>query len=132
MIAPYVTSIYAALLGLLAAFLAVNVIRNRVGLKVESGDGGNDTMRMAIRAHGNFAEYVPLALILIAMVEGFGMSRMIVHGLGAALLLARVLSAWGLSHALGPSFGRQAGASITILVLVVASVLILLRAAGIV
>jgi uncharacterized membrane protein YecN with MAPEG domain len=49
--------------------------------------------------------------------------------LGAALLVARIASAWGLSHSLGPSLPRQAGAGLTVLVTVIASLLILYRAA---
>jgi len=37
---PYYTSIYAAVLGFLAAFLTANVIVNRVRAKVDFGDGG--------------------------------------------------------------------------------------------
>ena len=49
--APVVTAFYAAIIGLLAALLTVNVIRSRVVLKIPDGDGGSAPMRMAIRAH---------------------------------------------------------------------------------
>ena len=49
--------------------------------------------------------------------------------LAAALLVARLASAWGLSHSLGASQGRQAGAGLTILVTVATSLLVLYRAA---
>ena len=51
--------------------------------------------------------------------------------LGTALVLARLLSAWGLLSAEGQSFGRQSGAGLTVLVLVSVSVLILLRWSGV-
>lgn len=47
---PFVTAFYAALTGLLAAFLTVNVIRNRVRLNINDVDGSNVEMRQAIRA----------------------------------------------------------------------------------
>jgi len=45
------------------------------------------------------------------------------------LVVARLASAWGLNHTLGPSQPRQAGAGLTLLVTVVASLLLLYRAA---
>src|SRR5258708_39971514 len=93
---PIVTAFYAAIIGLLAAFLTVNVIRNRVGLKIDDGDGSNATMRKCIRAHANLAQYVALALLLIGFAEAVGTSKTIIHVLGGALVLARLLSAWGL------------------------------------
>src|SRR5258708_37607872 len=92
-IPPFVTAILAAILGLFGAALTLNVIVNRVRLKVESGDGGLPAMAQAIRAHANFAEHVPLALLLIAAVEMMGGVRWLVVLLGAGLLLARLLSA---------------------------------------
>ena len=108
---PIVTALYAAIIGLLAAILAVNVIRNRVALKVDDGDGGKVPMRKCIRAHANFAQHAPLAVLLIGFAESIGTSKTVIHGLGAVLVLARLLSAWGLLSAEGPTFGRQSGAA---------------------
>jgi uncharacterized membrane protein YecN with MAPEG domain len=117
--------IYAAILGLLGAGLTVNVIVNRARFGVDAGDGGKPSLAQAIRAHGNFAEQVPLALLLIASVELLGYHAWAIHLLGAALLVARLLSAWGLSRSLAASNPRQMGAGLTGLVTVAASVLIL-------
>ena len=122
---PYATAIYAAILGLLGAVLTVNVIVNRARSNVTQGDGGVAALAQAIRAHCNFAEQTPLAIVLVGLVEGFGYRSMIVHGLGAVLLIGRLLSAWGLATTLTLSFGRNAGISLTVLVVAVASVLIL-------
>ena len=131
MTAPLITALYAAIIGLLAVILTVNVIRNRVVLKIDSGDGGNARMGMVIRAHANFAQHAPLALLLIGFAEALGTGKTVIHILGAALVLARLLSAWGLSSAEGQSFGRQSGAGLTVLVLAAASVPILLRWSGV-
>ena len=88
-------------------------------------------MAQAIRAHANFAEHVPLALVLIGSAEILGIRAWIVYALGGTLIVARLLSLWGLSRSLGPSFARQAGASLTILVTVGASISILCTAVGI-
>ena len=66
---PFYTAIYAAILGLPAAILTVNVIVNRVRAKVDVADGGVAALGQAIRAHGNFAEHTPLALLLIGLVK---------------------------------------------------------------
>ena len=122
-----VTSLYAALLGLLAATLTVRVIMGRVKTGVQAGDGGNASLAQAIRAHANLAEQAPLALILIGLAEAAGVPFLALHALGVALLVARLASAWGLSHSLGASSPRQMGAGLTVLVVVAASASILFR-----
>ena len=128
---PFVTAFYAALTGLLAAFLTINVIRNRVRLKIDDVDGDNVEMRRAIRAHGNFAEHAPLILLLMGAAEMGGSPKFAIHVVGIVLVVSRILSAWGLSHTLGQSFGRQAGASLAVLMYLATAVLILLRIAGV-
>ena len=125
---PTVSALYAAIFGLFAVFLTARVIvlRGRTGVQV--GDGGHAALGQAIRAHANLAEQVPLALLLIVLAEMAGTSATIVLALGAVLVLARLLNAWGLSHSLGPTTPRQAGAGLTLLVVVVASLLIAYRA----
>jgi uncharacterized membrane protein YecN with MAPEG domain len=126
---PIVSAGLAAILGLLAVLLVVRVIVTRVRTGVNAGDGGHATLAQAIRAHSNFAEHVPLALLLLAFAEAGGALRWMILVLAAVLLVARLASAWGLSHSLGASQGRQAGAGLTILVTVVTSLLVLYRVA---
>ena len=64
-----VTPIYATILGLLFIALSVRTIRMRRKHRVAVGDGNNSELRRAMRVHANFAEYVPLALLLIFFVE---------------------------------------------------------------
>jgi uncharacterized protein len=122
---PVITAVYAAIFGLFAAALTINVIANRVRLKVEGGDGGVPKMAQAIRAHANFAEHVPLAIILIGLAEMTGVRAWVIYVLGGVLLVARVLSAVGLNRSLAGSMPRQAGAGLTILVTVAASIAVL-------
>jgi len=117
-----ITVLYAGLLALFGLFLAVMVTRARVTNQVYFGDGGKDPMMRAIRAHANFCEYVPLALIVIGLTEMAGGPRWLVHALGIALVLARILHAQGLFSSPGQSFGRATGASLTWIVLLVAGV----------
>jgi len=127
---PYVTAFYAALIGLLAAVLTIRVIIGRTKYVVAAGDGGNPKLAQAIRAHANLAEQAPLVLLVIGFAEASGMPKLVVHGLGIVLVVARLLSAIGLSGSLADTLPRRAGAGLTVLTLVVASVLILLRLGG--
>ena len=115
-----VSLVGTGILAIFGALLAISVIVQRVRLGVEWGDGGNVTMAQAVRAHANFAELVPLALLAIVAAEIAGTKRLVVIGMVAALIAARLLSALGLSRSLGPSLARQAGASVTILVTIIA------------
>ena len=118
---PAVTILSTAILALVAASLSIWVIVQRVRLKVEWGDGNKPAMAQAVRAHANFAEHVPIALLAIGASEVAGTSRLVIIGLAAALIVARLLSAYGLIRSLGPSLPRQVGASISIAVTIVAS-----------
>jgi uncharacterized protein len=128
---PTIAALYAALLGLLGAALTINVIVNRVRSKVDAGDGGVAKLAQAIRAHANFAEQAPLALIVIAFAEALGTRPWLVHILGVALVLARLASAFGLNRTLGQSPPRQLGASVTALVVIASAIAILLAVGGV-
>jgi hypothetical protein len=66
---PSITASYLGALGLLYAFLGLRVARFRRGNKIAFGDGDNRYLRSAIRAHANFAEYVPIIVIMNALLE---------------------------------------------------------------
>ncbi len=94
-----VTPLYAGLLGLMLIALAVHTIRARMRAKVSIGDGGDKALSQAIRAHGNFTEYAPMGLILLALVEMQGAPALALHLLGALLVLGRAAHAFGLTRA---------------------------------
>ncbi len=122
-ITNWVTPLYAGLLGLLLIVLAFNVVRYRVGLKVNFGDGDNPALKRAIRAHANLTENAPLGLILLAAVEAQGFSEIAIHALGAVLVIGRVLHAYGLNRSEGASVGRALGIMLTWTMIIVTSVL---------
>ena len=93
-----VTALYASLLVPLFLLLASRVIRARRGARVAVGDGGDAALRRRMRVHANFAEYVPLALLLLALAESLGTRTWILHGLGIALLAGRLVHAFGMSQ----------------------------------
>jgi len=113
----------AGLLGLLAVSLTVSVGRLRVQKKIYLGDGGDPEMLAAIRAHGNFMEYVPLCLLLIYVVSDF-YTFWYVAVLSLVLLLSRVLHAGGLLGFI--PLGRTLGASGTTLILAITSAMLIM------
>jgi uncharacterized membrane protein YecN with MAPEG domain len=123
-----VTALYAALLGLLYAALTLLVVRGRVASGVTLGTGEDKGLYRAVRAHANFAEFVPLILILMALGEGLRLSWMLLHLLGAALVVARVLHAVGISREPDLRAARGGGAALTLVVLIAASLAVLVRA----
>ena len=122
MLALSLTGFYASLLGLLYIGLAINIILLRKKFKVGINDGGNKDLAKAIRVHGNFAEYVPIALILLASYELNGASAMMLHVLGAALVVGRVLHVIGLTKTIGLSVQRQVGMLSTFFVILVLAI----------
>jgi uncharacterized membrane protein YecN with MAPEG domain len=93
-----VTAFYASVLALLFILLSARVIRHRRSAKVAVGDGGDVMLLRHMRVHANFAEYVPLALLLMALAESLHTWAWFLHLLGLALLAGRTLHAYGLSQ----------------------------------
>jgi uncharacterized membrane protein YecN with MAPEG domain len=93
-----VTPIYAGLISLLFVALSFRVIGFRRQAKVALGDGGNTTLTRRLRAHGNFAEYVPLAVVLMALAELQGQPAFLLHLMGVGLLAGRLIHAFGVSR----------------------------------
>ena len=89
---------YAALLAGLYLFLSLRVIGMRVKGRIGLGDAGNPKLQRAIRVQGNFSEYVPLAVILLAFVEMQQASPLLLHGLSLSLLIGRMIHAYGVSQ----------------------------------
>ena len=74
----HITALYAGLLGLLSIVLAVQTGQIRGSTGITLGDGGNDELILAMRRHANFVEFVPIALILIGLLELNGVSGTLV------------------------------------------------------
>lgn len=89
------TAFWAALLAPVCLWLSLRVIGLRRRLKVGIGTGGQPAIERAMRAQANFAEYVPFALLLLALAEAGGAPAAIIHALGATLLAGRAAHGWG-------------------------------------
>ena len=117
-----ITALYAGLLAIYGIWLSsrVGMMRGKTGISILHGD--NIELAEKIRRHGNFVEYVPLALILIGVLEINGSSAAFLHGLGIALVISRVAHAKGLYHDNIRHPLRAVGATGTVLVTVVAGI----------
>jgi uncharacterized membrane protein YecN with MAPEG domain len=117
-----VTPIYAGILAILFFVLSIRVVAlRRYGASL--GDGGDAPLQRRIRGHGNFAEYVPLILVMMAMLELSRYSTYLLHGLGVTLVVARLLHAYALSFTERFTFGRFWGTALTYAVMNICGVL---------
>ncbi len=125
------TILTAAVLSLIYLVLTARVVAARLKSKVIIGDDGAESilhgqgtqaspLHIAIRAHGNFAEYVPLALILLASVEAVHAPHLLCRVLAAMLVLGRVLHPIGMAMP-APNAFRAGGAMLTWVMMGVAS-----------
>ncbi len=108
-----ITPVYAALLAIFYLRLSIRVIKQRRSAKVSVGDGGNPDLTRAMRVHANFAEYAPLALLLIAFNEALGAPALTVHVLCLMLLAGRGLHFLGIRSAEAPMKYRRNGMMLT-------------------
>jgi uncharacterized protein len=116
----HITLIYAGLAGLLLVVLSFNVMQNWVRVTGQ-GRESDRAMRRAERLLSSFVEYVPLGLILLVLLEIKGTQTLILHGLGGALVVGRVLHATGSNDIPGAGGLRFVGSQLTFLMLAVAS-----------
>jgi len=114
-----ITAFYAALLALLFIFLCRNVIVCRRKHRIPIGDQGQSELLRRIRVQANFAEYTPLALILLGLAEAQGLVPWLLHILGLAFLAGRLLHAFGVSRTPENYAFRTTGMVLTFFVLAV-------------
>jgi uncharacterized membrane protein YecN with MAPEG domain len=124
---PTITAFYAALLALLFVALSFLVIRQRYRTRLAIGTGDDPALVRAARVHANFAEYTPLALLLILLAELLGTPGWWLHPLGLALLIGRSLHAYGVSNLDENLRYRQIGMMLTFGTIVTAALTLLLR-----
>lgn len=118
-----VTATVASVLALLFLRLSWGVITLRRRHRVSLGSAQHDDLERAIRAHGNFAEYVPLSLLLLACLELNGAPWWLVAVPGAAIIAGRVFHAKGI-HEPPPNFSnRVRGMKLTLTTLLALAVL---------
>ena len=93
----FITSVIASVLTIIFVRLSFAVIRLRRKNKVGLGNGGHEELERAIRAQGNFAEYVPFGIMLIACLEINGAPWWLVAVPGITLIAGRLIHARGIN-----------------------------------
>lgn len=107
-----VALVTAGAAALLNFWLGLRVSRLRMSEKILVGDGGNVRLIARMRAQLNFAEYAPLVLILIALIELARGTQTWLWGVAAAFIVGRILHAFGMDGWLP---GRTIGIALTML-----------------
>ena len=109
-----VTPVYAGLLAFVYLYLTYSVMRLRQRKQLSVGDGGDPSFLRKMRAHGNFAEFVPIALLLMAMVELLGVGAAVLHAIGGLLLAGRLTHGWCFLFTDANLIARRAGMIMTL------------------
>lgn len=126
-----VTLSAAAAAAMINIWLSVRIGRLRVAHKISVGDGGNEALARRMRAQLNFAENVPLVLILVAAIELAGGGGRWLYPVAAVFVVARLLHGFGMDGGRW-EWGRGVGTVVTFLTqigLAIMAVLIVARAA---
>lgn len=126
-ILPTITPIYAAIIALLFVALSARVIAFRRANRLSLGDEGNKSLLKRMRAQANCAEYAPIGLILLLLMELMAAPGWLVHGLGISLVAGRVLHAYGFSASPPIMPLRVAGMLLTLISITLSAVAILLQ-----
>ena len=120
-----IATLFTAVNILILFALTFLVIRQRRSQEISMGHNDNENMQRAIRVHGNFTEYAPLAMIGLFGMAACGASEIWMYGIGGAFTLGRVMHAFGYSKVTGKSIGRFYGTLITLLSLLVMALYLL-------
>lgn len=115
-----ITAFYAGILGLIFIGLTMMIVRLRWRYRVSLGDAGHEDLQRRIRAHGNFAEMVPLSVVLMGFAEMQNMPLVVLHGAGIALVIGRLCHAYAIYTATLPL--RTVGMIATIATIAIMSI----------
>jgi len=93
-----VTPIFIAILGLLFLPFTMRIALYRIKSKISIGTGDDPEMLRRMRGQANFVETVPIALILLIVMEITGASDMWLQSLGLTLVIARIFHYIGITY----------------------------------
>ncbi|MGB3728229.1 MAG: MAPEG family protein [Thermodesulfobacteriota bacterium] len=122
-----ITALYAGVLAIFALVLSARAggFRGKSGISVLYGDPKNMELAERVRVHQNFLEYIPMAIIIMGLIEANGGGSTFVHSMGIVLIISRIAHAVGLKHDNMAHPGRTIGAGGTALMTLVAAVYLL-------
>ncbi|GLQ26052.1 MAPEG family protein [Sulfitobacter pacificus] len=122
-----ITPIYAALTAFIFLTLSWRVIRYRHAHVISLGDKGDKNLLKRMRAQANCAEYAPIALIIILLVELSAAPAIAVHLMGIALVAGRALHGYGFASTPQKIILRQIGMLLTLLVIALGALALLVH-----
>ncbi len=125
-----ITALYLAVFCVFGSVLAFLPGRIRGSEGISIGDGGRPDLLLAMRRQANFLEYVPYFMIMFAALELNGASAGFLHGIGIAMIVARILHAVGIKADTIQSPARGLGAGGTLLISLTATGMLLYQVAG--
>lgn len=125
-----VTAIYAALVAALFLALSFSVVRARRGRQVSMGDAGDRALQRRVRAQANCAEYAPIGLLLLLLLELNGTGPLLLHLVGLSLLAGRLVHGVGFGRDDMLMAARVPGMLLTFGSIGLAALLLLAGAAG--
>jgi uncharacterized protein len=120
-----ITIVFTGILGIFFFALSLRTIAGRGKNKVSLGTGDSDDMLRRVRTHANFAEYVPLFLIILGLLEYQGVSDSVLYVFGVVVVIGRVLHFYGLYSPQTPSWARVYGMQCALWPLVLGSAYLL-------
>ncbi|MEX3009532.1 MAPEG family protein [Hoeflea sp. TYP-13] len=125
------TIIFTGIFLLMHTALSITTSANRAKYDIDFGDGGNQAMHKAIRAQGNFVEYVPILLIAMGASEYIGAPEWLIWTCGWVLVVSRMShAAFMLGFAGKPA--RLVGAGLSFLLMIVLGLYLLGRGTGLI
>jgi len=110
-----IAALYVPLNGALYLLLTLHTSRLRARHRLFVGDGGIPELQRALRASVNHGAYLPLALILLVVLELSGARRWMLHAFGGGMLMARASYALGALREIGPALAVGAAATYGVL-----------------
>lgn len=122
-----ITGLYGAILMIFAIALSAKAgsFRGKAKISILFGDPANMELAQRVRVHQNFLEYVPMAIIVMGILELNGGSATFLHVFGIVLVLARIAHAIGLRHDNMGHPGRVIGTAGTVLFSAAAAIYLL-------
>ena len=97
-----VTAFVAAVCALLLLITAIDTVRQRLRVQAAFGDHGDAKLISASRSHGNLAEYAPITILLLGLLESARANHMALMIIGAVFLVGRVAHIVGLHAKVEP------------------------------
>ena len=126
-----ITLITTGILGIIFFIHSLRIIQGRGLTKTSLGDGGNDVMTRRIRIHGNFAEYIPLLLFILFLLELTHTNSLLISVFAAALVVGRLFHFYGLYSNGSPIWARVWGMQLTLWPLLISCLYFLYLGLGI-